>query len=151
MERVILNSRHLADFFDRCIEELKQRKNCAPLIEMSSFLGSIGEMTGDLKYYAIQPFIGMIGSEISGFLRVIDIPILPEELRTEYQRFYGEAVDEIVNTLEVLKNELCQQECSNSDRIIEALGKLGKYVSGFYDRRVRAEKIILPYRSPSSE
>nr|MDO8098340.1 hypothetical protein [Candidatus Njordarchaeota archaeon] len=150
MEKNILDSRDLSKLFDECIESLKSQRDSTHMYELGNLFAVIAEVKGDLTYYTIPSFMGMLASEIGNFERLISIPLplLPDPMRKEYENYFKVAIETTVEALRQLKTELCEKSSTDPRQIIEVLGKFGKCFSELYDKRSRAERIIRPTYSP---
>lgn len=144
MEKTLLTSDDLAKFIDKCAEILEKEKDTSLMYDLSSLFGIIGETKNDNLFFTIQPFVGMLGAEITSFHRLISVPILPEDLRTSYEDLFRKSVDIVIKSLKELKEEICLKQEPSYEKIVQILGKMGRTFSELYDKRSRVERLIRP-------
>ncbi len=106
-------------------------------MRLASCLKIIADATKNEIFYAVHYPIGNFGVEITSFYPLIVTPLLPEEVRKDYEADFSNAIEEGVKALETLKSELCKSGAPDLAKVIKSLGELAKHDSILAEKRER--------------
>ena len=125
MAEPVFTKEHLAKMIDLCIEDINT--GGSKLFDLAHLFHCLGEIANKSVYDSFASILGSFGGEIITFRPYVMLPILPEETRSKFQRIFNEAIDSCKRSLRIIKEELCEKDSYDPNRILEALSLIGKH------------------------
>jgi len=125
MSDTLLRKEHLEKIIDEAIKDIEG--GGAVLFDLAGLLNTIGNALDDPVYHSLVGPIASYGSELLSSRPLIELPILTSKIRDNYRQKFDEAVEDGKKSLNIIKQELCNDEDYDFSRIVKALAKLGKH------------------------
>lgn len=141
----LLSIENLKEFFDKCIRELRQEPpEVSTLYMFSGLFDVLADTTKRSEWSAVRPFMALLASEIMEFnqLMILTYGFIDETVRRTEERNFRETLNEICQTISEIKEELCERNPPDPNRIIQCIAKLDKCYLKLIRRRARLSEIL---------
>ena len=119
----LIDTKHLCDMIDGCIEELKSGES-EKLRDLASLLRSLAAATKNDLFTSIYPSIGSFGSSLSDYRKLILLaPMITSDEKSRYRTAYEEIIKKGASALEILKEQVKLGDSPDYKAIVQATAR----------------------------
>jgi hypothetical protein len=130
----LISSNDLANLIAQCSNDLRNGQG-NKLLDLAGVMNAIADCNNK-PYLSIFPQgIGGFATELMRSNSILSIPVLPEDVRATHSKIVKSATEQAITALEEMKQQLCNGEVTDYQKLMESLGIFFQQASAMSGQR----------------